>query len=65
MDNILKNIAGKSGQIISGIDTTGSDLFFSGTGTSATNTDASILADFYAHLDMILVVVDGAMISHW
>ena len=61
----LKKFSGKSGQIISGFDTTGSDLFFSGTWSSTTYQDAQILCDFYAHLDMVLVVVDGQMVAHW
>ena len=54
-----------SGQIRSGLDTTSSDLFFSGTWASTANQDATILCDFYAHLDMVLVVVDGQMVAHW
>ena len=61
----MEQFSGKSGQIISGIDTTGSDLFFSGTWTSNANTDANILADFYAHFDQVLVIVDGQMVGHW
>ena len=61
----LEQYSGKSGQIISGLDTTSSDLFFSGTWSSIANTDATILADFYAHFDQALVIVDGQMIGHW
>ena len=61
----FEKYSGKSSQIISGLDTTGSDLFFSGTWTSTTNQDANILCDFYAHLDMVLVIVDGQMVAHW
>ena len=61
----FEQLSGKSGQIISGLDTTSSDLFFSGTWSSVANADATILADFYAHFDQVLVIVDGAMISHW
>ena len=61
----FEQFSGKSGQIISGLDATGSDLFFSGTWTSNTNTDANILADFYGHFDQVLVIVDGSMIGHW
>ena len=61
----LEKFCGKSGQIISGLDSTGSDLFFSGTWTSNTYTDANILADFYGHFDQVLVIVDGSMVGHW
>ena len=61
----LEQFSGKSGQIISGLNTTGSDLFFGGTWSSITNADATILADFYAHFDQILTIEDGQMIGHW
>ena len=61
----LEQFSGKSGQIISGLNTTGSDLFFSGTWSSIANADATILADFYAHFDQILMIEDGQMIGHW
>ena len=57
--------SGKSGQITSGLDTTGSDLFFGGTWSSTANQDAQNLVDFYAHLGMVLVIVDGQMVAHW
>ena len=60
-----KQFSGKSGQIISGLNTTGSDLFFSGTWSAIANTDAQILADFYAHYDEILTIEAGQMIGHW
>ena len=61
----LEQCSGKSGQIISGLDTTTSDLFFSATWSSTTNADSTILADFYAHFDQVLVIVDGQMVGHW
>ena len=61
----LERFSRKSGQFISGLDTTASDLFFSATWSSIANADASILCDFYAHLDMVLVIVDGACVAHW
>jgi hypothetical protein len=61
----FEQFSGKSGQIISGLDSTGSDLFFSGTWTNNTYTDANILADFYGHFDQVLVIVDGSMVGHW
>ena len=61
----LENFSGQSGQIISGLDTTASDLFFSGTWSSIANADATILADFYAHFDQVLVIVDGQIVCHW
>ena len=61
----LEQFSGKSGQIISGLDTTASDLFFSGTWTSVANAAATILADFYAHFDQVLVIVDGQMVGRW
>ena len=42
----LEKFSGKSGQIISGLDTRASDLFFSGTWNSIANVDATILCDF-------------------
>ena len=64
----LEQFSGKSGQIISGLDTTSSDLFFSGTWstvvTDGTTNNTSILADFYAHYDSDLVIVDGQMVVH-
>ena len=51
----LEKFSGKSGQIISGLDTTSSDLFFSGTWAAQTTIDASITADFYAHYDCVLM----------
>ena len=61
----FEKFSGKSGQIISGLDTTSSDLFFSGTWTATGNQDANILSDFYAHMDMVLVIIDGQMVAHW
>ena len=61
----LEKFSGKSGQIISGLDTTSSDLFFSGTWGANPAYDATILADFYAHYDQVLVIVDGQMVGHW
>ena len=61
----LEQYSGKSSQIISGLNTTSSDLFFSGTWSSIANADATILADFNAHFDQVLVIVDGQMIGHW
>ena len=61
----FEQFSGKSGQIISGLDTTSSDLFFSGTWSSITNADATILADFMCHFDQVLVIIDGQMIGHW
>ena len=61
----FEKFSGKSGQIISGLDVTSSDLFFSGTWTSTANQDATILCDFYAHYDTVLVIVDGQMVAHW
>ena len=57
--------SGKSVQIITGVDTTGSDPLFSGTWTSNANTDAQILSDFCARFDQVLVIVDGQMVGHW
>ena len=50
---VFDQFLGKSGQIISGLDSTGSDLFFSDTWQSNANTDANILADFYGHFDQV------------
>ena len=61
----LKKFSGKNGHIISGLGTTSSDLFFSGNWPSIANADAAILADFYAHLGMVLVIVDDQMVSHY
>ena len=61
----LEQFRGKSGQKISGLDTASYDLFFSCTWSSVANADATILADFYAHFDQVLVIVDGQMIRHW
>ena len=65
----LEQFSGKSGQIISGLDTTSSDLFFSGTWstvvTDGSTNNTSILADFYAHYDSVLVIVDGQMVVHY
>ena len=61
----LEKFSGKYGQITLGLDTTASDLFFSTTWSSIANADMSILCDFYTHLDMVLVVVDGQMVAHW
>ena len=61
----FEQFSGKSGQIISELDSTGSDLFFSGTWGANPTYDATILADFYAHFDQVLVIVDGQMIGHW
>ena len=54
----LKKFHGKSGQIISSLDTTGNDLVFSGTWSSTANQDVTILCDCYAQLDMVLINVD-------
>ena len=61
----FERYSGRSGQIISGLDASGSDLFFSGTWTDNTNTDANILADFYCHYDQLITIEDGQMIGHW
>ena len=61
----FEKYSGKSGQIISGLDTTGSDLYFSGTGNSNTNTDAQIIASFFAHFDNVLVIENGQMVAHY
>ena len=61
----FEKFSGKSGQIISGLDSAASDLFFSGTWSRITNTDATILADFYCHFDEVLVIADSRMIGHW
>ena len=61
----FEKFSGKSGQIISGMDTTSSDLFFSGTWSSLTNVDATILTDFFAHYDQVLVIVDGQITGHY
>ena len=49
----FEKYSGKSGQIISGLDTTGSDLYFSGTWNTNANTDAQIIASFFAHFDNV------------
>jgi len=53
----LEQFSGKSGQIISGLDTTASDLFFSGTWSTVVNdgstNNTSILADFYSHYNSV------------
>ena len=61
----FERYSGKSGQIISGLDASGSDLFFSGTWTDNTYTDGNILADFYCHYDQLITIEDGQMIGHW
>ena len=61
----FKKISGNSRQIISGLDKTDINLFFSGTRSSIANQNASILCDFYTHLDMVLVIIDGQMVGHW
>ena len=63
----FEQLSGKSRQIISGLDTTcdASDQFLSGTWSSVTNADTTILADFYAHSDQVLVIVGGQMLCRW
>ena len=61
----FEQFSGKSGQIISGLDTTNSDLLFLGPWSSIANADATILVDFYAHFDQVLVIVDDQCVGHW
>ena len=61
----FEKFSGKCGQITSGLDSTSSNLFFSGNWNSITNTDATILADFMCHFDQVLVIIDGQCIGHW
>ena len=64
----LEQFSGKSGQIISGVDTTSSDIYFSGTWTSTTNAEVAanlIAATFFGHYDIMLSITDGQMVSHY
>ena len=60
----LESYSGKSGELISGLDTSGTDIYFSG-GFPAIGGNAVVsydsLMDFYARYDMILNIVDGQM----
>ena len=61
----FERYSGKSGQIISCLDASGSDQFFSGTWTDNTYTDGQFLADFCCHYDQLITIEDGQMIGHW
>ena len=55
----FEEFSGKSGQIISGANTSSTDLFFSGTWNSNTNSEVAanlILATFFGHFDEMLVI---------
>ena len=55
----LESYSGKSGSLLSGISTLGSDLFF-----SANYSDMTVpaLLDFFLHYDMKLVIENGVLI---
>ena len=60
----LESYSGKSGELISGLDTSGTYIFFIG-GFPAVGRNAVVaynsLMDFYAHYNLILNIVDGQM----
>ena len=55
--------SGKSGALLSGISTLGSDLYYSGNYTSASFADSAVF-DFYLHYDMKLIIQDGVLTVH-
>ena len=57
----LESYAGKSSELISGLYTSGTDVYWSATFTDNTTVTADALVDFYAHYDLILNIVDGQM----
>ena len=64
----LEQFSGNSGQIISGVDSTSSDLYFSGTWIGTTNCEPVlnlIAATFFGHYDIILSIINGQMVAHY
>ena len=67
MGHDFEEFSSKNGQIISGANTSSTDLFFSGTWNSNTNSEVAanlILATFFGHFDEMLVIQDGEMTRH-
>ena len=56
----LKTYIGKSGQILLGVITLGSDYFSSNIGAMA----AGAVFDFFLHYDMKLIIKDGILTVH-
>ena len=52
--------SGKSGALLSGISTLGSDLYFSANYTATKVAEAAIL-DYFLHYDMKIIIQDGIM----
>ena len=57
----FESYSGKSGALLSGVSTLGTDLVFSGTYTAL---PAAALFDFFLHYDMKLIIKDGVMTIH-
>ncbi|CAN0070001.1 unnamed protein product [Heterosigma akashiwo] len=59
-----ESYSGKSGEIMAGLDTTGSDVYFSANFPSGGVSDAALI-DVFAFYDVILRIEDGQMVAHF
>ena len=56
----FESFSGKSGSILSGVSTLGSDLYLNATFASS----AAATIDVYLHYDMKLIIKDGVLTMH-
>lgn len=56
-----QSFSNRNDTILSGISTLNSQIFFTGTTVSGSTVGTDLVTDFYAQMDMILVILDGVM----
>ena len=57
----FETLCGKSGALLSGVSTVGTDLYFSATFSAAT---PAAIFDYFLHYDVKLIIQDGVLTLH-